>query len=257
LRHIPAKYNDPVTFARALMAAEPDWLIVDIPHTPPDWIRGLAKCRICTLNGIGYNQNDGANLRVIQGVADVDLPGPQDKVPVLKGLEYVILRPEIEKYKGMVKGTDLMVWGGGADPLNLLQRFNLACPGKFATLIVSPMAPAPVIIGPCHATIRLNEESTDIFEWMGGSRGLVCAMGMICMEAAYLKLPQWVFSFSPLHLRFARGLERLGLIKMWPEVGLPSNEEIRAFVEEDFEPWGEPPSLDGAVNVMKAIEDFG
>lgn len=217
----------PGALVMALQATKPDWLIVDLPGDLPEWIRELTKCRICTLNGIGYNQADGADLRVIQGVDDVDLPGPQDKVPVLKGIEYVILRPEIEQFKGLARSPeDWFVFGGGADVLRLLSRFTVACPGWFATLITSPMAPAPLIVSPTHTTIRLKEESADIFGWMSASgRGCV-AMGMCVWELlAVGPIPTYVFSATTLHLRFAEAMARHGLIKAWPTVGLPSNDK--------------------------------
>lgn len=247
----------PGALVMALQATKPDWLIVDLPGDLPRWIRELTPCRICTLNGIGYNQADGANLRVIQGVADVDLPGPQDKVPVLKGIEYVILRPEIEKYKGMARSQDWLCWGGGADILHLLTRFTVACPGWFATLITSPMAPAPLIVSPTHSVVRLNEESTDIFGWMAGSRAACVAMGMCTHELVYLGIETYCFNASELHLRFAKGMERAGLLKTWPAVGLPSNQEIKEFLSTPFRITGERPDGLGAVRVMEAIEDYG
>jgi spore coat polysaccharide biosynthesis predicted glycosyltransferase SpsG len=257
LTHIPTRYNDIGSFATALNIVKPDWLITDIPHDPPMWIRTLAKCKILTLNGIGYNQADGADLRVIQGVADIELPGPQDKVPVLKGLEYVILRPEIAKYRDIPKGQDTFVWGGGADMLGLLNRFVLACPGTFATLIVGDMTPAPLVSGPCHSVVRVKADSLDMFEWMAGSKAACIAMGVAAWELSYLGLETTVFSATPLHLIFAQGMAKAGLIKAWPEVGLPGNEEMRDFIRSDFEITGQPPDLLGPKRIMEALEGYG
>lgn len=255
LTHIPAKYDDPVTLACALEMVKPDWLIVDVPDPLPMWIRGIARCKVCALNGIGYNQNEGGlDLRVIQGVDDVELPGPQDKVPVLKGIEYVILRPEIARFKGMVRGEDVVIWAGGTDATGLIQRFPIACPGTFATIIASPMATSPLVLPPTQTYVRPDIESPEIFGWLAGARAVIGNFGMIAWETSYLQLPGYFFSATPLHLRFARGMARAGLVKIWPTVGLPSNEEIKEFVRTPFEPWGEPPDGLGAVRVMETLE---
>lgn len=258
LTHIPTVYNDPVSFARALQLAQPDWVIVDVPDPLPAWIRGIAKCKVAALNGIGYNQNEGLNLRVIQGHKDVELPGKQDGVPTIKGTQYVILRPDLEKYKGIVKGSDWICWGGGTDPLGLLSRFTLACPGWFAVLIASPMIPAPIVTSPTHAVIRMNEEGTGVFGWLAGSQASCISFGMIAYELIFLGVPVYAFASTPLHLRFAQPLARRGLIKLWPTVGLPGKEEVRAFLSEPYEmPEETGISLDGAANVMEAIEGYG
>src|SRR6185503_19899780 len=91
-------------------------------------------------------------------------------------------------------------------------------------------------VSPTHTTMRLNDESTDIFGWMAGSGKACIAHGMAAWELTYLGIPTHAFSATPLHLRFAEGMARRGLIKAWPTVGLPSNKEIKAFLSEPFEP---------------------
>ena len=257
LYHIPTKYNDPASLALALEVAKPDWLIVDVPDPFPAWIREMAKCKVAALNGIGYNQTEGLDLRVIQGHKDVELPGKQDGVPTVKGIEYVILRPEIQKYKGAARTEDWLCWGGGTDPLGLLPRFTVACPGWFAVLIASPMIPVPIVTSPTHAVVRMNEGCTDIFGWMASSKASCVSFGMVVYELLYLNTLIYAFASTPLHLRFAQPLAKQGLIKLWPKVGLPSKEEVRAFLEQDFEvPQETGIDLNGATRVMEKIEDF-
>jgi spore coat polysaccharide biosynthesis predicted glycosyltransferase SpsG len=255
--HISVSRADEPSLSYALKVAKPDWLIVDIPNDLPDWIRAATNRRIATLNGIGYNQNDhGPDLRIIQGVDDLDLPGAQDNVPTLKGAEYVILRPELAKYQEQVKGEMTAVWGGGADVLHLLARFPIACPGTLALLLAGDMTPIPSLNLPTQTIVRLDPESEQIFDILAGSRKVVAAMGVIAWESNYLGLDTKIFSATPLHLRFATAMERHGYIKAWPTVGLPSNEEIKAFVNEPFEPWARVDLL-GAQRVMEAIENYG
>lgn len=249
----------PGALVMALQSTKPDWLIVDLPGDLPEWIRELTTCKIAVLNGIGYNQNEeGLDLRVIQGSRGVELPGRQDKVPTITGLEYVILRPELEAYKGLAKGQDWICWGGGIDPLRLLSQFTVACPGWFAVLVASSMMPAPIVTSPTHAVIKMNEDSPDIFGWMVSSKAACISFGMIAYELLFLGVPVYAFASTPLHLRFAQPLAERGLIKLWPTVGLPSKEEIRTFLEEDFEaPKETGLDLLGGERVMREIENYG
>jgi spore coat polysaccharide biosynthesis predicted glycosyltransferase SpsG len=251
-------YRDKFSLISALQLASPDWLIVDMPDPLPEWLRELADeagCKICTLNGIGYNQNDGSDLRIIQGVADIDLPGLQDRVEVLKGIDYVILRPEIAKYQNESSGQDTLVWGGGMDVLGIHKRFFSVCPGRFAVHILSDMIAPPILNSPTQTYLRLSGESESIFGWIASSRDIVAAMGVIAWESAFLRRPIKVFSASPLHLVFAQGMERAGLLRAYPQVGLPEDDkELREFLDEPFEPTGQPPDDKGAERIIEAIE---
>lgn len=249
----------PGALVMALQATNPDWLIVDLPGDLPEWIRELTTCKIAVLNGIGYNQNEeGLDLRVIQGSRDVELPGEQDNVPTIRGIEYVILRPEIARYKDVVKTPDVLVWAGGSDAMGLLSRFVTVCPGWFATLVVSPMSPTPLVISPTHTRIRPNPDTDEMLEWLAGSQRAVVAMGMIIYEAIWLGVKVHCFNATKLHLAFSRPLDKLGLLKSYPAVGLPTKGEMRAFLEEDFELLKET-GLDllGSQRVMEAIEKYG
>lgn len=256
---IPARYNFQPDLQMALDTIKPDWLIVDVPDPLPGWIRQTAKCRVCALNGIGYNQAEGLDLRVIQGSKNVRLPGKQDGVPTIKGIEYVILRPELARYKGLPRSNeDVFVWGGGSDVMGLLTRFPIACPGTFATLILGDMTPIyPMAYGPTCTAVRVKADGLEMLEWMAGSQRAVVAMGMCIYELLYLGIPSYVFNSSALHLRFAEPLAEAGLIKLWPGIGLPGDREIKEFVNQPFEMPGETGiDLEGARRVMEAIENF-
>lgn len=257
INYIQTHYLEPGDYVQAIQATRPDWLIVDLPHTPPAWIRKMYEGKIVTLNGIGYNQNDGADLRVIQGAISVDLPGEQDKVPTLKGLEYIILRPEIAKHKGIPRGEFSLIWGGGVDSIGLLQSFADWFPEERAFFIVADMTPIPILKSPSHWLLKLNQDSDDLFWWLGRCKKLITAMGMIVPEAAgYLGVPTYVFNASELHLSFAKAMEEAGLIKAWNDVGLPSEEAVRTFIDTPYE-INKDKMLDnlGAERVMIAIEE--
>lgn len=251
----PIDYLNQAQITRALELTQPDWLIVDLPHTPPAWIREAATCKICTLNGIGYNQLEGSNLRIIQGGAQVDLPGQQDQVPTLKGLEYIILRPEIAKYQDLPRGEFTMVWGGGTDSMNLLQKYADWFPDDKAFFLVADMTPIPILTSRYHWLLRLNQDSDDALWWMAKAKRLVTAMGMVVPESAHLKTPTYVFNASELHLSFARAMAEAGLIQLWDSVGLPSNrEEVKRFIDTPYQVADRLDSK-GAERVMKAIEE--
>lgn len=260
-RYLPAEYLSPAHYAGALQAAKPDWVVVDLPHTLPDWIRELApdNTKICTLNGIGYDQADNwVNLRVIQGVADLELPKGINRGNTVMGIDYVIIRPEIERYRDNLRwygGT--LVWGGGNDYLGILPKMvSLYFNSRSLYLVVADMTPEPKHINKdWHSVNRISGDGLGMIERLAVCRDAAVAMGMITWESAYLSTPCYVFSYSPLHLMFAQGMERYGLIKAWPEVGLPSDDEIREFLAEPFKINEENrPKGDGAINVLKEIE---
>lgn len=255
LPFMPCIYESRGDFKDAVEAFKPDWVLVDLPHTPPEWIRETVKGRICTLNGIGYNQNDGADLRIIQGMSDVKLPGKQDKVPVLKGIEYVIIRPDTWQYRQEQRSPMTFVWGGGTDGMRLLSRFGLVYPQGLATLVMAEMTPAPQIVLPRHTALRLT--GNDFLSWLGGSQQAVMAMGMSAWEAVALDVKSYVFSYTPLHLAFAEAMDSAGLIKAWPGVGLPTSDEMRDFINTPFEIAGNGLDTDGARRVVEAIEKCG
>lgn len=256
LKHIQARYLDPGDYNRAIQASRPDWVVVDLPHTPPAWIREMTPGKIAFLNGIGYNQADGLiDLRIIQGAAEVNLPGEQDKVPTVKGLEYIILRPEIAQHKGAVRGEFSLIWGGAADGLSLLQNYADWFPDEKAFFLVADMTPIPLLKSPNHWLLKLKEDSDDLFWWLARCKRLVCTMGMIIPESIYLSTPSFCLNYSPLHLAFSTPLAERGLIKNYPAVGLPSREEMERFLTE---PWeradSEEIGIEGALRVVKEIE---
>lgn len=254
LKHIQARYLDPDDYNQAIQATRPDWVIVDLPHTPPAWIREMTPGKIATLNGIGYNQMDGADLRVIQGAAEVNLPGEQDKVPTLKGLEYIILRPEIAQHKDAVRGEFSLIWGGAADGLSLLQNYGDWFPNEKAFFLVADMTPTPLLKSPNHWLLKLKEDSDDLFWWLARCKRLITAFGMVVPEALYLQTPVFSLNYSSLHLAFSTPLAEMGLIKNYPAVGLPSREEVERFLTE---PWERVDSdLIGAKGSSRVIQEI-
>lgn len=252
-----AEYLEPLHYSLALKDFKPDWVVVDLPHTPPAWIKKTAgKAKILTLNGIGYNQNDGADLRVIQGCAEVELPGEQDKVPVLKGLEYIILRPEIAKHKGAARGDFNLCWGGGVDSCGLLEAVANWLPNEPTFFVVADMTPVPLLTSPHHWVLKLNQDSDDLFWWLSKAKRLITAFGMVVPEALFLGTKVFSINASQLHQAFAAPLAEQGLIKNYPAVGLPSREEMVRFLGEPFEPAeSNLIGADGAAKVMQAIEE--
>lgn len=251
---LSSRYNKPTDLARILSIVKPDWLIVDLPDTLPGWIEDMATCKICVLNGIGYDQANNVALRVIQGVADLKLPKEIDLSNTVMGVDYVIIRPEIERFKNLAQTIDFFVWGGGNDHLRLLDRFGQIGKDWSAYLIQSPMLPGANGANGLHKPM-ISKKSLDIFQWLGWSKRACCAMGMIVWEAAYLQVPAWIFSYSPLHLMFAQGMQKHGLIKAWPGVGLPeSDEDMREFLDSEFVVSGKPPDGKGADRIVRIME---
>ncbi len=223
------KYQNFPDFREAVAAFQPDWIIVDLPGQLPKWIADFNQCRICTLNGVGYNQTTSVDLRVIQGVCH-NLPEDEQTV---SGAEYVIIRPIIaelaqSEYEPVRKYA---VWGGAADRLKLLQTTVSYLPHDMSFLLATRLITPPVTPS-TYKTIMVSGE--EIFRYLTLSQKVISAMGMMAWEVACLGLPGYYFSLTPLHLKFAQGMEQCGLIKAWPETGLPSRSEFAAFVTTPF-----------------------
>lgn len=250
---LSVKYDFPPSLEYALDFVKPDWLIVDLPDTLPAWIEDMATCKICVLNGIGYDQANNVALRVIQGVGDLELPKGVDLSNTVMGVDYVIIRPEIERFKKCTKNNKIFVWAGGNDVTGLLPRYEQVCSDWVSTLIVSNITPVPGATGQNHTVIK-PQSSLDIFKWLASSKRAVVNMGMIVWEALFLGIKVHCFNASKLHLTFSQAMDRQGLLKSYPAVGLPDNEQMRKFLEQDFEIKGKRPDLKGGERVIKEME---
>ena len=138
------------------------------------------------------------------------------------------------------------------DRMGLLEQFSRVYPEDEADLFVVGMTPSPRV-GVRHVV----DSSVNDMAFLGriaGSRRAVVAMGMIVFELVYLGIQTHCFNATDLHLLFSQGMARHGLIKAWPEVGLPGDEEFKDFLSEPFEITGRGPDLRGAARVMREIE---
>lgn len=251
---IHGEYNNRLALAYALSIVKPDWLVVDLPDTLPSWVEDMATCNICVLNGIGYDQANNVALRVIQGVADLELPKEMNRANTVIGTDYVIIRPEIKRYRNRAKNADFFVWGGGNDHLGLIDRFGSVGRDWSALIAQSPMIKEPEQVNGNHQIVQ-SESPLDMFGWMARSKRACVAMGVVAWELAYLHVPTFVFSYTDLHLTFAQGMARHELIQAWHKTGLPENDQdFYHFLTYPFEITGRPPDGQGAMRIVKLME---
>lgn len=227
---------------------KPDWLVVDLPIPIPEWLTIYARNnRIWTvaLNGVGHDKPDMADIIWVQ----------DDPLRV-------IIRPEIFEIPDRpLFENSWFVWGGARDPMNLRYRFESAMPHDPAMLTRTCMslgehcveAGRKRPVNDCHYRVFTN--GIDIFHYMSICERACVSMGMICWELAAMGKPVYAFSKTSEHLRFAQNMENLGLIKAYPEVGIPDNSEIQRFLRTPFTPTGKKPDGNAAYRLLNLMND--
>lgn len=224
---------------------KPDWLVIDLEEKAPEWMANHARnygAKVAYLNGVGRTEeNYGANLVWIQ-----DSP------------KTVILRDSVLNTKHYDNGSDSrwFVFGGSADPLNLLPTFARNVEERswlICTELSSPRHPFSY-----NTTVHKYTLVQDItiLAYMAKASKMCTHMGMINWEGAYLGLPIYTFSRGEGHLGFAKGMETLGLVRAYPEVGIPAREQFLDFVYSPFRPDGERPDGKGAERFLETIGEM-
>lgn len=216
---------------RAVRLSKCDWLIVDLEEAPPDWITQV-QIKKCNLNGPGWLGDNGHTID--QGWADL--------VWIQDDPKRVILRQSVldAKWQG---GDNWFVFGGSADPLKLLPRFDKYSDYN-ANLVGTTLSDHFVLEKPNHHYIVTNGDL--ILPYMVHSAGSVLHMGITAFETAALsngKMPIYLFSKTPGHLHYAQNMEALGYAKAYPTIGLPEAQEFTEFIQTPYKPCG--PKIDG------------
>lgn len=245
--------NEEYDLYHVLHQIDPDWLVVDLQDSVPDYIYNITKTRLAVLNGVGYDKEDEADLTIIQGFSD------KNRENILSGEKYVVLRKELFEAKQHIdkKAKDWFVWGGTKDKMGILTAFPLIMPESKASLVISKMFPIELktISNPAiHTPVFVDDSS--IIPLMTISNRACVAMGMIAWELAALEIPAYVFSVSNGHLGFANKMQENGLLLAYPEIGLPEENKVVEFLSTPFEITGNPPDEKGADRILAAMENF-
>ena len=222
---------DPQAWGVAISTFKPDWAVVDIPGQPPEFMLDFEN--LCLIDGVGHSASK-AKLVISQG-AEGEYNAP----------DYLLLRPELEFAQGNRKDPAYdLVWGGAADPLNLLDKYRKL----FGHGYYSPNTAISI-------SRMIRETNGELLDKMAGAYRAVVSSGMILWELAYLRVPTYTFSRTKRHLATALYLQELGLVKAYPKVGIPSDKEFLVFVNRHFETWGDKIDLGGAGRVVKLMEE--
>ena len=222
-----------------------DWLVVDLEEPIPDWVCDIAhehKIKVANLNGIGWDTKTEL----------VDLSWVQDAP------ERVILRESIVNTVHN-KGNYWFVFGGSADPLELRKAFVTNLREQQAFLVQTNLANKldTKLLSPIQRVALVHEDT--ILPYMAGAKSACIGMGMIAWETVYIGIPTYIFSVSEGHLKFAKNLERLGLARAYPEVGLPDKAEMRRFLLDTprfVVPLENRPDGLGAERFLQALETY-
>lgn len=226
----PVHYNDEDSFKFVLKFLKPDWVVADLP-TFPAWLTGK---RLCLVNGIGHTCPP-ADLIISQGQGG-DYHAP----------EYLLLRQCLKEYTWQPTDGDF-VFGGGADTLGLLEAYSKYLPNNEAHLVVNFSHPPND-----RRAAWVSDEA--MLKLAANCRRAIVSTGMIVWELAALGVPTYCFSKSEEHLRTALWLDKLGLCKAYPFVGLPNQGAFVEFLSRPFTPTGKRPDFDGARRVAELLE---
>lgn len=203
-----------------------DWLIIDTPYKPDEYIfnyRNQYGFKILYLNA--DKDYDNIDLNVIQGC----LPGAHS------GPQWVILRPSIDECRNTQKHGSYVVFGGSEDKMDLMLNVTQAIDDP-AILVGTPLSglPKQEFIRPNHFATIVKDDPT-FLNLISSSHKAIMAMGMSVWEAVYYGIGVYVFSPTEDHLRWAQAMEKEGLIKAYPDVGIPDGHQIKEFVSDPFE----------------------
>ena len=232
--------HDAQTFHKAVADFNPDWLIVDLPGQLPSYIAEI-RAKLCVINGIGHNSGIRPELAISQGF-EGEYCAPK----------YLILRRALARYNKVSRGDRWFVFGGAADELGLLPAFDRAMEDQPAYLLATELTEGLTGWVAKHRIVTGQDDS--VLGWIAIARSGCVHLGVTTWELLYFNIPCYVFSRSEYHLKDALEMDKRGWVKAWPGIGLPSDEELREFLLTPFAPPKNVVGLDGAMRVIKLIE---
>jgi len=199
-----------------------DWLVIDTPYYPDDFVfkhKDQLDFRILYLNSDkDYPQID---VNIIQGCLSGTHSGPQ----------WVIVRKSLSDYQATVKTGLTFVFGGSEDSMDLLSNFTKYAKNEQAILVGGKV---PEKVTENHIFTIPNDDAS-FLGIMSSSSKAVIQFGMTAWELVYYGVPTYAFSPTTNHLRWAQAMENEGLIKAYPDTGIPSSNQIMEFINEPFE----------------------
>lgn len=237
--HIAKKFN-------------PDWIVTDLQEKTPYFVYDVAElcyAEVLNIAGVGrYDIDLTARVNIVQGM----LPeAPPEKDLIFGGQNWIVLRPEVFTIHRN-PGSAWFVFGGSIDRMELLYEFHEAMPEDKAMLVASHYASVIPSESENHMVYWPIDEA--IFRLMGRAAKACVATGMIAWELATMGIPTYCFSWTPGHLEFAQKMEEAGLVRAYPDIGLPSHDKMREFLAlEPVEPQNAPDGR-GPARIIRLME---
>jgi hypothetical protein len=210
-----AQPDDPNIFFWAIRAVRPDWVIVDLPGTLPEWLFG--HCAVCVID-----QNCGtADLCISQGYEG------KYRAP-----KYLIIPPIAECQQPHERCW--FVWGGSMDVMGLLGDF-VRYTKETALLLTTDITPVPRYPRLTQMVVKTLDRK-QFFSFACQCDRACVQMGQTVWELVYLGIPCYVFSHNERGLKTALRMQEAGLVKAYPKIGIPGGEKFTEFIGQEFAP---------------------
>ena len=235
---------------------KPDVLIADLQGEIPEYIYELVDPeRLVVLNGVGRERETRAGMIFVQGLID-----PSENKNVFSGIDYVILRPELQQWLAGPE-KEWFVFGGAKDKMHLSPAFQEAFPETSANILMTNMS---VSLDNTYRTMYHDifippspDKQVETFrQAVAGVEKACLAMGMTAWETVALGIPTYVFSSTNGHLSFAKKMEDAGMLRAYDGVGVPHHDTlVKEFLEQKpIQPRLRPDFM-GASRVADKLEE--
>lgn len=230
--YFQVRENSEIDLYHVIEQLKPDVLIADLQTEVPKYVYEIIGDheKLVVLNGVGRYMDSDAGMLFIQGL------GESTDGHIFAGPEYVILRPELEKwYEG--PESEWFVFGGAKDKMNLSSTFQNVFQETNTNILMTPMS---VSLDHTYRTMYHNifiapsiDKQVETLKMAVSNVSRACiAMGMTAWEMAALGIPTYAFSATQGHLDFARRMEDAGILRAWNGVGLPEEPlDFKEFLE--------------------------
>lgn len=181
----------------------PEVVVFDCPYDISETIRTAKRAGQQTV-ALDGNHSEAPDLNILV-FNHLNIP-INEKVRV--GFEYVIVRPDLQDMKAMVKKNgSILVSIGGGDYLGqseAIARF-LAENGFDVDLVLGPLAKK--VAGLKHPSVRVHNNPENFIQLMVECSGAVTNGGGTLFELLYLEKPVWSIPQTPAEERVVKSLQ--------------------------------------------------
>ena len=190
--------------------------LVDVPKGGEYWIK-MARCANCPVIALDYFGDEIPDLTI----SCFEHFHPIPKGMRISGLEYVVIRNEIQQIKSTVPSHGILVLFGGADTKCLGPQIAKRLSEYFdqkVTLVLGPLAPSV----DSTDSFEIIRTPFDLPQRMAACEWAVSNGGTSMLELMYLGKPVFVVPQTDAELRFSELIKKragiLGAGDIYPEM---------------------------------------